>query len=321
MIEGMMLNGKRATIYPNSGPGKKTLSAGTPELGYFGTVTSDEFVTSNEIIGHTRLQITNIYEVKLWYKFFYEGRVIYFPSIGIAQTTIASLQNSKVLWDNRLEPPMVPSTLPYLNTPMYGNNITFQAKSGDRFIIRAPRATTDTHIGTTISTESEFQKLVVETFGSVGSSLGVKLLRNTTVDSNLAVAAITQASNPRFLVSRLSGGNSTPGTTRFSLNTSATDTSVVDWYPFIELINPDAAIGIQSPDVIDASNDLEADVTYINSIEALDVFYPSVVTHGVKELPTEISSQEYTDVVYKPTLMKMKDLPMETSISFEYINT
>lgn len=84
----------------DTGPGPKTLAAGTMEYGYFGTLTVDEFITTDDLIavgtptGFIRYSSGT---VSYWRKFANMGKIIYIPntvvwSTGSAIQLIPSLQ-------------------------------------------------------------------------------------------------------------------------------------------------------------------------------------------------------------------------------------
>lgn len=75
-----MLEG--AGFYPNSGPGPKNLLQGDSLLGYFGTVSADEIFTHKKLVDTVFAKGVkpNVYSgTEGWYKFFYQGKVLYFP--------------------------------------------------------------------------------------------------------------------------------------------------------------------------------------------------------------------------------------------------
>ncbi|MNG47004.1 hypothetical protein D3C79_48710 [compost metagenome] len=89
MIELLAGGGaKGKTYFPDSGPGEKTLVYGNEELGYFGTLTVDEFMDYSELrrqlkffLGTTQNSINNE-----WVKAIYNKKVIFFPRKYIASS-------------------------------------------------------------------------------------------------------------------------------------------------------------------------------------------------------------------------------------------
>ncbi|ANZ49237.1 virion structural protein [Erwinia phage Machina] len=82
-----MLEG--AGFYPDSGPGPKTLLQGDSLRGYFGVVDSAELFTHKAIIDAVFLKGTKPVlspGTEGWHKFFYQGRVLYFPVSAIGYT-------------------------------------------------------------------------------------------------------------------------------------------------------------------------------------------------------------------------------------------
>jgi len=90
---------KGKTYFPDSGPGEKTLVYGNEELGYFGTLTVDEFMDYSELrrqlkffLGNAQNSINNE-----WVKAIYNKKVIFFP-----RKYIASSIGWNMLYDNGL---------------------------------------------------------------------------------------------------------------------------------------------------------------------------------------------------------------------------
>ncbi|AFQ96611.1 virion structural protein [Erwinia phage phiEaH2] len=72
--------------YPNSGPGPKTLRAGNTLMGYFGKVDASELYTHAELYNLTLkgTPATLYAGTEGWYKFFYQGGIIYLPVTPLA---------------------------------------------------------------------------------------------------------------------------------------------------------------------------------------------------------------------------------------------
>lgn len=86
MFEMMLMGGRKPKIqYPNSGPGPKTLLFGDEQLGYFGELTSDTFLTVHELQRQLSFYDGIIVDAKVsWVKVFSEGRVLYIPKRTLA---------------------------------------------------------------------------------------------------------------------------------------------------------------------------------------------------------------------------------------------
>ena len=80
MIELLLSSGNQGRLYfPESGPGNKTLRAGTEDIGYFGTVTSVELFAGWELTSFLGLTagITNKDTNNTWMKFIYKGKFLF----------------------------------------------------------------------------------------------------------------------------------------------------------------------------------------------------------------------------------------------------
>lgn len=75
--------------YPDSGPGPKTLLQGDSLRGYFGVVDSAELFTHKALVDTLFLKGTKPTlspGTEGWHKFFYQGRVLYFPLTAVGYT-------------------------------------------------------------------------------------------------------------------------------------------------------------------------------------------------------------------------------------------
>lgn len=87
----------------DTGPGPKTLVSGTMEYGYFGSMTADEFLTTNDI---SRVGAPNSYTsfqngtITTWRKFANMGKIIYIPNTPVWQTSssVTSLVATQALY-------------------------------------------------------------------------------------------------------------------------------------------------------------------------------------------------------------------------------
>ncbi|ANZ48724.1 virion structural protein [Erwinia phage vB_EamM_ChrisDB] len=86
-----MLEG--AGYYPDSGPGPKQLLQGDTIMGYFGRVASSDLFTHAELVTMllTGTGAKLVSGTEGWYKFFYQGTIIYLPVTPVANTISWSL--------------------------------------------------------------------------------------------------------------------------------------------------------------------------------------------------------------------------------------
>lgn len=85
MIPFPIINNYGNIVYP--GPGSKHLLYGTPTLGYFGRVSTTELFTAAQVLAGTGLGAQTIASDSnlIWMKFFYNNKIIYYPSQYLVQ--------------------------------------------------------------------------------------------------------------------------------------------------------------------------------------------------------------------------------------------
>ncbi|ANZ48449.1 virion structural protein [Erwinia phage vB_EamM_Caitlin] len=133
--------------YPDSGPGPKELLQGNTIAGYFGTTTSAELFTHQQLITEVfkKGTLPSIYVgTEGWHKFFYQGRVIYVPITQIAdKVSWNTLYNEGVVYgtdDNGKYPATAPVN--------QGRVISFAGPDGERFYftVRLPSGGKDPYV-------------------------------------------------------------------------------------------------------------------------------------------------------------------------------
>lgn len=149
-------------IYPDSGPGPKTLLQGNTIAGYFGTTTSAELFTHYQFINAvlTPASLPPLYSgPEGWYKFFYQGKVIYLSISPVA---------SSISWNTLYANGLVYGTddngkYPAATPVNQGRIIDFTGPDNKKFYFRArlPSAGKDPYVsGTPTAAElagSEFE--------------------------------------------------------------------------------------------------------------------------------------------------------------------
>ncbi|AWN08865.1 putative virion structural protein [Salmonella phage SPAsTU] len=137
-------------IYPDSGPGPKTLLQGNTIAGYFGTTTAAELFTHQKLIDATFTKgvlPTTYGGTDGWYKFFYQGRVIYLPINPVGyNVTWNTLYSEGLVYgtdDNGKYPAATPVN--------QGKVLSFTAANGEKFYfrIRLPSAGKDPYVSGT----------------------------------------------------------------------------------------------------------------------------------------------------------------------------
>lgn len=149
-------------IYPDSGPGPKTLLQGNTIAGYFGTTTIAELFTHSQLLNATISAgaLPPVHSgAEGWYKFFYRGRVIYLPISPVA---------SSISWNTLYTNGLVYGTddngkYPAATPVNQGRIISFTGADNKRFYfrVRLPSAGKDPYVsGTPTAAElagSEFE--------------------------------------------------------------------------------------------------------------------------------------------------------------------
>lgn len=81
--------------YPDSGPGSKSMLMGTLDAGYFGIVSASEMASGldvfNAVLGDDSASVPTVNSNLFWLKFAYKGEYLFFPSVGLGNTTWKTL--------------------------------------------------------------------------------------------------------------------------------------------------------------------------------------------------------------------------------------
>lgn len=133
--------------YPDTGPGPTTLIRGDWTEGYFGSMSSTEFITAQELITATGVNaqganlVTNI-----WHKFALDGKILFIPQYAMASnTSMVIVYNAGCAYgsDDNGNHPWKPGAIPGAYATIQNKKIT---KSGFTFAVRLPKgATTPTN--------------------------------------------------------------------------------------------------------------------------------------------------------------------------------
>ncbi|QXO09596.1 hypothetical protein pEaSNUABM11_00172 [Erwinia phage pEa_SNUABM_11] len=91
-------------LFPDSGPGTKSMLIGDMQAGYFGIVSGSEMASSldvfNEILGDDSASSPLINSNLFWLKFAYKGEYLFFPSVNIGNTTWKALYDRGAVYGN-----------------------------------------------------------------------------------------------------------------------------------------------------------------------------------------------------------------------------
>ena len=124
--------------YPNSGPGPKYLRVGNTAMGYFGLIQGSDFITRQQVCDRAFLK-TKVTAVTaaddVWAKFFYQGKVIYFPTKYIvAGIRWADVYNEGLVYGTNDNGKFTP------NSQSARNQYRTVKKNGYEYIVRLPQA-------------------------------------------------------------------------------------------------------------------------------------------------------------------------------------
>lgn len=242
MLESVALISGGGGYYPDSGPGPKSLLRGDTDLGYFGRVTQEELFTGQELVTYTKIAATNLSNANmLWVKFFYHGRVVYFPTQPIANSiNFNTIYNAGVAFGVR-------GPGPYPSVPNV-EQLTFIPKTDEdrtwQLLIRLPKIT-DTDIGPPSSgvevTYGELYQLVpnvlVKASGSwpVGNASWDNIPEINLDRSGSMVYSCTM--NSVNTAQPLAGGRELKPTI-MGIGRTGTYTAM-GWHPMLELVSKD----------------------------------------------------------------------------------
>lgn len=177
MIETLLSTGGAATFINDSGPGPKTLVAGTETLGYFGEVTDLQLFTPSQLAGQAGLYLgtdnptaVSAANGNMWLKFIWNSKIIYIAKMPF-RTNIswADLYAAGLVYGTRDNGkyPLATPKFQYLQLPKY---------EGAKLWVLKPRLptgySTDSTTGGNILTgewNQLFGRCINDTNGGVGA--------------------------------------------------------------------------------------------------------------------------------------------------------
>lgn len=241
MFELLLRSGKASEQYPYSGPGSKNLMGGDTEYGYFGELKHAGMGVNDQLIsllrGYSFTPKSDL-ATTTWRKFYYKGKVLFYPEAGLGNATYLDLQSCRLVFDATLAPPNVPDTLPWTTTPMYSANPIIVGSDGTKFRVRnieayaAGYATNASSIPVGVGTEA--YDLISRLYqNDLTNPFGVKFNANIWAT---ATGYLTQE------ISRIAN-NDAAGifqSTVFSLGLVSNISTTTRWLPVLEVIPPDS---------------------------------------------------------------------------------
>lgn len=91
-------------VYPNSGPGNKSMLIGDMDAGYFGVVRADQMAAAldvfNAVLSGDPASTPTVNQNLFWIKFAYKGQFLFFPSVQLGTTTWKSLYEHGAVYDS-----------------------------------------------------------------------------------------------------------------------------------------------------------------------------------------------------------------------------
>lgn len=224
MFEQLLSSGVAyGQVYPLSGPGPKTLRYGNTGLGYFGRLSSSEFLTATNLLNQLDIMPNEPNDSDYWLKLYLDDKVIYMPESG---------RLSSVSWDTLYAAGAIygDNTIGQIpGTPNVVQNATIGVQ-GYAFKVRGPRSDTATKATSMIWTATS---TVLSDMRRILTALITtwKLYPDNTglIYSQGSIPTLTTATTDDRFVKSI-----TNGTVQMLQKTS-----VGYWSPVLELIPPD----------------------------------------------------------------------------------
>lgn len=245
MLELLCAGGGKP-YYAKSGPGPKTLQAGSEQAGYFGTLTQAQLFTAAEIFNQVGISTIgpNTNTSTLWGKFFYKQKVVYIPTRPINVT--AQLFSWQDLYqrglvygtdDNGTYP--MPVDKPYNQRTILSKVLESKAAG---FRIRLPAAS-DLDPNTAALAGASKQGELVELMANIlktGVDAGTSkwdTLDQTVFDT--ANSAIMKTTVSPGLTGLMVGKGAGAGLYGYSTSGKTIQQNSWMWWPILQYMNPD----------------------------------------------------------------------------------
>lgn len=290
--------------YPNSGPGPKYLRVGNTAMGYFGLIQGSDFITRQQVCDRAFLK-TKVTAVTagddVWAKFFYQGKVIYFPTKYIvAGIRWADVYNEGLVYgtnDNGFIP-MSPTANQYrIITADTNEGRVYLSPRLPKYSLTDPNNMKGTQSELTGAEFEMFKMLVNDTWAADVLYPNVYVMTATTYN----------ASNNTYYVTSYNNHQSVYNILKTAVNNSAF------WWPVLELVDPTTVLlGLE--DVLgDVENTLQpVPFTTGNDLRAAPVIFGLPKTVDFTPIPVSFE-QPFRLSVLTPYSPKTVDY---TPISF-----
>lgn len=235
MLE-LMVTGSGSAYYPDSGPGPKRLSAGDESLGYFGRVPQSELITASSLF-QLMTPVTGkltANDSMVWLKFFYNGKVVYYPSQDfLTGINWLALYEKGVTYGDRNE------LYGYVGSPAVRQYRTITVEDMDTgarsdLVVRLTKLNDSGLADTVADPASEMFALMpkVTPLGTYGTGEWDALPANVLRINGMWYTATDNINNPTQTLA-INGSS-----TVMAISRSATFSSAW-WYPVLELVSSD----------------------------------------------------------------------------------
>lgn len=320
MFEMMLMSSLKAGVkYPDSGPGDKTLSYGTPELGFFGEVPESQLLSIAEL--RDQLSFYNGVDsgnnTRAWLKLYINNKVLFLPK---------SLVTTEVSWSELYEAGLIHGVdgVGQFTTANPTNQYRIVVAPDKRLLkVRTIQTNTVQPIlsaswNSAATADSEWGKIIGALMVDIGSLpyTGPRFNKYRAVDNVLAQSTWVIGQN----------SHTTAGSTLSVMNTGGTVNTVTTprgWLPVLELLPTDTKLVFPMSNIAAATDTFVAPVT----MDPLGYYNPVLPYRGVQSATLSqrqvvMADLETTDSVYTIERAKIKATMnpatwVHTSVSYE----
>lgn len=231
---------KAVPFYPDSGPGPKYLLVGTPDKGYFGSLTAAELGVSAglaELLYSTTsgggFDFSNYVN---WDKYYYNNKVLYIPTGACGRVSYAELEAVKATYSATNE--LKPIILPISGQSMYAENALVSGSESSILRVRLANAavnstTVESTVPYTALANTELGDLWLSRYAGVGVSNPFGLSVRNMNEGRVFSASVSPAEvmNSTSLAGFFA---TTPGASTSA--TALSPTALQAWRPVLELV-------------------------------------------------------------------------------------
>lgn len=315
MLE-LLTNSRKSTSYPDTGPGSIYLQAGSPDYGYFGTVSNSGM---GVIDGLNRLVIDKVSSFNSsknieWYKFFFKGKTLFFPSDYLATISYSNLQSKNMTYDAVLSPPVVPELLPGTTTPMYKSNEILEGTDGSYYRVRLIKVNGSSYYQTNYNWDKveEGYHLFVLPFSTNRLEGQIIKLNRMFSQGTYATQDMYGTSSVQSLVTSLNNNDSPLSSASINVD--------LFWVPILEYISEEERAKLLLPARINKlDTDIEQNVQYIDVSQNDPVFeaYGLTVTDKLSAIEPNVETYQ---VPMEAVALSIKDVIEVENISASFID-